>query len=83
MLAADCPGPVPPKIDDLTDPPELVGEGEEMRGTLTIAPAEITVRGCKIVSNVINGDCIPNERWQRWRAARRAVVTRAHARSFL
>ena len=27
-----------------------------LRGTLTVAPAEITVRGCKIVSNVINGD---------------------------
>jgi FtsP/CotA-like multicopper oxidase with cupredoxin domain len=55
-LAADCPDPVPPKIDDLPDPPELVSEHGELRGTLMIAPAEITVRGCNITSNVINGD---------------------------
>jgi suppressor of ftsI len=55
-LAADCPDPVPPTIDDLPDPPELVSEDGELRGTLTIAPAEIIVRGCEVISNVINGD---------------------------
>ena len=53
-LADTCPEPAP--IDDLPDPPELVAEDGELRGTLTIAPAEITVRGCAVISNVINGD---------------------------
>ena len=55
-LAADCPNPMPPTIRDLPDPPELQSVGGVLRGTLRIAPAEITVRGCKVVSNVINGD---------------------------
>jgi FtsP/CotA-like multicopper oxidase with cupredoxin domain len=55
-LADDCPNPIPPAIDDLPDPPELVSEDRELRGTLTIAPAEIVVRGCEVISNVINGD---------------------------
>jgi FtsP/CotA-like multicopper oxidase with cupredoxin domain len=55
-LAADCPNPTPPRIDDLPDPPELRSEGGVLRGTLRIAPAEITVRGCKVISNVVNGD---------------------------
>jgi suppressor of ftsI len=55
-LAADCPDPVPPAIDDLPDPPELRSENGVLRGTLTVAPAEITVRGCDIFANVINGD---------------------------
>ena len=54
--AADCAHPVFPTIHDLPNPPELVSEHGELRGTLTIAPAEITVRGCKVVSNVIDGD---------------------------
>jgi suppressor of ftsI len=55
-LADDCPDPIPPTIDDLPDPPELRSEDGVLRGTLTVAPAEVTVRGCMIVSNVINGD---------------------------
>jgi suppressor of ftsI len=50
------PEPCPPTIDDLPDPPELHSRNGVLRGTLRIAPAEITVRGCEIVSNVINGD---------------------------
>jgi FtsP/CotA-like multicopper oxidase with cupredoxin domain len=53
-LADTCPEPA--LIDDLPDPPELVAADGELRGTLTVAPAEITVRGCPVVSNVINGD---------------------------
>ena len=54
--AEDCPDPAPAAIDDLPNPPELVSEGRVLRGTLTIAPAPVTVRGCEVVSNVINGD---------------------------
>ena len=43
-------------IDDLPNPPELHSVDGVLRGTLTVAPAEITVRGRKIVSNVINGN---------------------------
>ena len=43
-------------IDDLPDPPELRSVDGVLRGTLTIAPAEITVRGRKVLSNVINGN---------------------------
>jgi FtsP/CotA-like multicopper oxidase with cupredoxin domain len=56
VLAADCPNPIPPTIRDLPDPPELQSVDGVLRGTLRIAPAEITVRGCTVVSNVINGD---------------------------
>lgn len=56
MAADDCPDPAPPGIDDLPDPPELQSRDGVLRGTLTVAPAEITVRGCKVVSNVINGN---------------------------
>ena len=43
-------------IDDLPNPPELRSVDGALRGTLTIAPAEITVRGRKVLSNVINGN---------------------------
>ncbi|MGD9509518.1 MAG: multicopper oxidase domain-containing protein, partial [Geminicoccaceae bacterium] len=43
-------------IDDLPNPPELRSVDGILRGTLSIAPAEITVRGRKIISNVINGN---------------------------
>jgi len=42
--------------DDLPNPPELRSADGVLRGTLTVAPAEVTVRGRKIVSNVINGN---------------------------
>jgi FtsP/CotA-like multicopper oxidase with cupredoxin domain len=56
MGADDCPDPIPPQIDDLPDPPELRSRDGELRGMLRVAPAEIVVRGCEVVSNVINGD---------------------------
>src|SRR5262245_60649889 len=43
-------------VDDLPNPPELRSVDGVLRGTLTVAPAEITVRGRKVVSNVINGN---------------------------
>jgi FtsP/CotA-like multicopper oxidase with cupredoxin domain len=43
-------------IDDLPNPPELRSVDGILRGTLTIAPAAITVRGQPVVSNVINGN---------------------------
>src|SRR4051812_11324710 len=43
-------------IDDLPNPPELRSADGILRGTLTVAPAEITVRGRKIQSNVVNGN---------------------------
>lgn len=45
-------------IDDLPNPPELRSVDGVLRGTLTVAPAEITVRGRRIVSNVINGSYV-------------------------
>jgi FtsP/CotA-like multicopper oxidase with cupredoxin domain len=56
LALEDCPDPVPPAIDDLPNPPELVSVDGVLLGTLTIAPAPVTVRGCTVVSNVINGD---------------------------
>ena len=52
----DCPDPRPPAIHDLPDPPELHSRDGVLHGTLKVAPAEITVRGCQVVSNVVNGD---------------------------
>ena len=37
-------------IDDLPNPPELRSDDGVLRGTLTVAPAEITVRGRKVLS---------------------------------
>jgi FtsP/CotA-like multicopper oxidase with cupredoxin domain len=45
-------------IDDLPNPPELRSVDGVLRGTLTVAPAEVTVRGRKVVSNVINGNYV-------------------------
>lgn len=42
-------------IYDLPNPPEIRSKFGVLRTTLKIAPAEITVRGCEVVSNVING----------------------------
>lgn len=56
LAADDCPDPIPPDIHDLPNPPELVAADGELLGTLTIAPALVTVRGCAVTSNVINGD---------------------------
>jgi suppressor of ftsI len=53
VLADTCPSE---PIYDLPDPPEIRSKNGVLRPTLKIAPAEITVRGCKVVSNVINGD---------------------------
>ena len=43
-------------IDDLPNPPEIVSQDGVLTGTLTIAPAQVTVRGRSVVSNVVNGN---------------------------
>ena len=43
-------------IFDLPNPPELRSADGVLRGTLTFAPAEVTIDGQTVVSNVINGN---------------------------
>jgi FtsP/CotA-like multicopper oxidase with cupredoxin domain len=43
-------------INDLPNPPELHSKNGVLRGTLRIKPAQITVRGRTVISNVINGN---------------------------
>lgn len=43
-------------IDDLPNPPELRSKNGVLSGTLTVAPAKVTVRGRTVVSNVIDGN---------------------------
>jgi suppressor of ftsI len=75
-LADTCPEPA--LIDDLPDPPELAAADGELRGTLAVAPAEITVRGCPVVSNVINGDYMaPTLRIRRGDTIRIRVVNQS------
>ena len=42
-------------IDDLPNPPEIRSKNGVLQGTLRIKPAQITVRGRKVISNVVNG----------------------------
>jgi FtsP/CotA-like multicopper oxidase with cupredoxin domain len=42
-------------IYDLPNPPEIVARDGVLQGTLTVAPARVTVAGRSVVSNVING----------------------------
>jgi suppressor of ftsI len=75
-----CPDPASARIYDLPNPPELRSEQGVLSGTLTIAPAEITVRGCKVVSNVINGDYMaPTLRIQQGDTIRLEAVNRIGA----
>ena len=53
--AAQTP-PVDSPIFDLPNPPELRSADGVLRGTLTFAPAEVTIDGQTVVSNVINGN---------------------------
>ena len=56
----------PAAIDDLPNPPEIVSQDGVLTGTLTVAPAQVTVRGRSVVSNVINGNYMaPTLRVQR------------------
>ena len=56
----------PAAIDDLPNPPEIVSQDGDLTGTLTVAPAQVTVRGRSVVSNVINGNYMaPTLRVQR------------------
>ncbi len=48
--------PVDSTIFDLPNPPELRSVDGVLRGTLRFAPAEVTVDGQSVVSNVINGN---------------------------
>jgi suppressor of ftsI len=52
----DAAAAVDPVIDDLPNPPELRSKDGVLSGTLEFKPAEVTVRGRRIVSNVVNGD---------------------------
>ncbi len=49
---------MPATIDDLPNPPELVSKDGVLKGTLTVAPAKVKVRGRTVVSNVINGSFV-------------------------
>ncbi|HEX2526389.1 MAG TPA: multicopper oxidase family protein [Geminicoccus sp.] len=43
-------------LDDLPNPPEMRSKNGVLAGTLRFKPAEIVVRGRKVVSNVVNGN---------------------------
>jgi suppressor of ftsI len=46
-------------IHDLPNPPEIRSQHGVLSGTLTIAPAQVTVAGRRTTSNFINGDFVP------------------------
>jgi FtsP/CotA-like multicopper oxidase with cupredoxin domain len=46
-------------IHDLPNPPEIRSQHGVLSGTLTNAPAQVTVAGRRTTSNVINGDFVP------------------------
>ncbi len=62
---------------DLPNPPVMRSENGALRGTLTVAPAEITVDGRSVVSNVINGNYMaPTLRIQRGDTIRVKVINK-------
>jgi FtsP/CotA-like multicopper oxidase with cupredoxin domain len=65
---------------DLPNPPQIVSENGVLRGTLTMAPAPITVDGRTVTSNVINGNyMVPTMRIRRGDTIRVRVVNRIGA----
>ena len=44
---------------DLPNPPEIRSQNGVLRGTLTMAPAQVTIDGQQVVTNVIDGQYIP------------------------
>src|SRR5262245_53403331 len=55
LLAAAAVAAPPP----FTNPPELVSEGGTLSGTLTVAPATVTVAKKQVTTTVYNGSYLP------------------------
>ncbi|HEX6016258.1 MAG TPA: hypothetical protein VFY87_31535 [Geminicoccaceae bacterium] len=58
IVAAEADQPLA-AVDDLPNPPEISSRDGVLSGTLTIAPARVTVAGRGTTSNVIDGDFVP------------------------